>query len=101
MGGGRGGRPLRHDAAGPTTPAARRPVRRPVPVAGGLFATGAWLDTPYGPVPDDAGGWVGCRLDGARDYGWGLLVEATIERVELAGEVEPLLHHRGRYRELA
>ncbi|WBB51886.1 flavin reductase family protein [Verrucosispora sp. WMMA2044] len=71
------------------------------PSPGGLFAIGGWLDTPYGPVPDDAGGWAGCRLDGARQYGWGLLVEATIERVELTDDVEPLLHHRGRYRGLA
>ncbi|WBB57353.1 flavin reductase family protein [Verrucosispora sp. WMMD573] len=71
------------------------------PSPGGLFATGTWLDTPFGPVPDDAGGWAGCRLDVAREYGWGLLVEATIERVELADDSEPLLHHRGRYRELA
>ncbi|MGC5331538.1 flavin reductase family protein [Micromonospora sp. DT62] len=70
------------------------------PSPGGLFATGAWTDTPYGPVPADAGGWAGCRLDSAREYGWGLLVEATIEAVELTGETDPLLHYRGRYREL-
>ncbi|WP_091100817.1 flavin reductase family protein [Micromonospora citrea] len=70
------------------------------PSPGGLFATGAWTETPYGPVPADAGGWAGCRLDAAREYGWGLLVEATIEAVELAEETDPLLHYRGRYREL-
>ncbi|WP_433394464.1 flavin reductase family protein [Micromonospora sp. KLBMP9576] len=70
------------------------------PSPGGLFAGGTWTDTPYGPVPADAGGWAGCRLDTAREYGWGLLVEATIEAVELAGETDPLLHYRGRYREL-
>ncbi|MFD0783956.1 flavin reductase, partial [Micromonospora azadirachtae] len=46
------------------------------------------------------GGWAGCRLDSAREYGWALLVEATIEAVELVEEVAPLLHYRGRYREL-
>jgi 3-hydroxy-9,10-secoandrosta-1,3,5(10)-triene-9,17-dione monooxygenase reductase component len=71
------------------------------PAPGGLFATGDWRSTPYGPVPADAGGWAGCRLDGSREYGWGLLVEATVETVELTGEdLPPLLHHRGRYREL-
>ncbi|GGM29821.1 hypothetical protein GCM10011608_13090 [Micromonospora sonchi] len=70
------------------------------PSPGGLFAAGRWADTPYGPVPADAGGWAGCRLDAAREYGWSLLVEATIERVEMTEETEPLLHHRGRYREL-
>ncbi|GAA3742883.1 hypothetical protein GCM10022225_28050 [Plantactinospora mayteni] len=73
------------------------------PAPGGLFATDEWTRTPYGPVPGGAGigGWAGCRLDGAREYGWALLVEATIETVELAGTAAPLLHHRGRYRELA
>ncbi|MET8362465.1 flavin reductase family protein [Micromonospora sp. NPDC005252] len=70
------------------------------PAPGGLFATGTWTETPYGPVPTDAGGWVGCRLDTAREYGWGLLVEATIEVVDLAEEATPLLHYRGRYHEL-
>ncbi|MGN9775174.1 flavin reductase family protein [Micromonospora sp. H33] len=70
------------------------------PSPGGLFATGTWTQTDYGPVPSDAGGWAGCRLDNAREYGWGLLVEATIETVELAEETDPLLHYRGRYREL-
>ncbi|MDG4790814.1 flavin reductase family protein [Micromonospora sp. WMMD1102] len=73
------------------------------PAPGGLFATGEWTHTGYGPVPGGAGvgGWVGCRLDGAREYGWALLVEATVETVELTGTAAPLLHHRGRYRELA
>ncbi|MEQ4300689.1 flavin reductase family protein [Plantactinospora sp. B6F1] len=73
------------------------------PAPGGLFATGEWTRTGYGPVPGGPGigGWAGCRLDGAREYGWALLVEATIETVELEGAAAPLLHHRGRYRELA
>ena len=70
------------------------------PSPGGLFATDTWTETPYGPVPTDVGGWAGCRLDTAREYGWALLVEATIEAVELVEETDPLLHYRGRYREL-
>jgi 3-hydroxy-9,10-secoandrosta-1,3,5(10)-triene-9,17-dione monooxygenase reductase component len=71
------------------------------PAPGGLFAdAAAWRATPYGPVPVDGGGWAGCRLDGARGYGWALLVEATIETIELAEAATPLLHHRGRYRDL-
>jgi 3-hydroxy-9,10-secoandrosta-1,3,5(10)-triene-9,17-dione monooxygenase reductase component len=68
------------------------------PAAGGLFAGDGWTDTPYGPVPADASAWAGCRLDGVRPYGWALLVEATVERVEILGEDEPLVHYRGRYR---
>ena len=42
----------------------------------------------------------GCRLVGARPLGWALLVEATVERIELSAADEPLVHYRGRYREL-
>lgn len=72
-----------------------------LPAPGGLFAGPGWRPTGYGPVPGDAATWVGCRLDGARPYGWALLVEATIETVELAAAPAPLVHFRGRYRELA
>jgi 3-hydroxy-9,10-secoandrosta-1,3,5(10)-triene-9,17-dione monooxygenase reductase component len=68
-----------------------------MPSPGGLFATGEWAQTAYGPVPTEATSWVGCRLDGARPYGWALLVEATIEQVELGGDPAPLVHYRGRY----
>jgi 3-hydroxy-9,10-secoandrosta-1,3,5(10)-triene-9,17-dione monooxygenase reductase component len=72
-----------------------------MPAPGGLFSGDGWVDTDYGPVPARRTTWAGCRLDGARPMGWGLLVEASIERIEL-GEAEPaLVHHRGRYRELA
>ncbi|GAA2578282.1 hypothetical protein GCM10010435_63130 [Winogradskya consettensis] len=72
-----------------------------MPAPGGLFAAGEWVETEYGPVPRDAGSWAGCRLDAEREYGWALLVEATVERVEI-GDVAgvPLLHFRGRYRSL-
>ncbi len=71
-----------------------------LPAPGGLFATGDWRDTGYGPVPADAATWAGCRLDAARPVGWALLVEATVERVELGTADEPLVHYRGRYHEL-
>lgn len=71
------------------------------PAPGGLFASGEWTDTGYGPVPADAGAWIGCRLDDSREYGWSLLVEATVEVVELVGESAPMVYHRGRYRGLA
>jgi len=72
-----------------------------MPAPGGLFASGEWTETEYGPVPADAGTWAGCRLDGERPYGWGLLVEATIETVTIGGaDAVPLMHFRGRYRSL-
>lgn len=72
-----------------------------MPAPGGPFKGYDWRETPYGPVPADLGTWVGCRLDSAREYGWALLVEATIETVETADDPVPLVHYRGRYRELA
>ncbi len=74
-----------------------------LPAPGGLFRGYGWEPTSHGPVPAGRGTWVGCRLDASRPLGWALLVEATIERIELGtGEAaaSPLLHHRGRYREL-
>jgi flavin reductase (DIM6/NTAB) family NADH-FMN oxidoreductase RutF len=72
-----------------------------MPAPGGLFTGGGWRETGYGPVPAGRASWAGCRLDGARPVGWGLLVEATIETVELGDAEPPLVHYRGRYRELA
>jgi 3-hydroxy-9,10-secoandrosta-1,3,5(10)-triene-9,17-dione monooxygenase reductase component len=71
------------------------------PAPGGLFRDGAWRETEFGPVPESATTWAGCRLDTARAYGWALLVEATIIHVELGDPAQPpLVHHRGRYREI-
>lgn len=72
-----------------------------MPAPGGLFTGYDWTDTPYGPVPADVQTWVGCRLDGFREYGWALLIEATIEAVTVGPDATPLVHYRGRYRELA
>jgi 3-hydroxy-9,10-secoandrosta-1,3,5(10)-triene-9,17-dione monooxygenase reductase component len=72
-----------------------------MPAPGGLFATGEWADTGYGPVPTGAATWAGCRLDGSRPYGWGLLAEATIETTRVGQWRAPLVHFRGRYRRLA
>jgi len=72
-----------------------------LPAPGGLFAQEQWQQTPYGPVPADVGTWAGCRLDTARPYGWGMLVEATLLEITLAEDELPLVHLRGRYHDLA
>ncbi|MGC9667118.1 flavin reductase family protein [Planosporangium sp. 12N6] len=72
-----------------------------MPAPGGLFAGDGWRESGYGPVPAGRETLAGCRLDGARPVGWGLLVEATIETVALGGAEAPLVHYRGRYRDLA
>ena len=71
-----------------------------MPAPGGLFATGDWTPTEYGPVPAGAGTWAGCRVVGDRPCGWALLVEATIETTTLGAGPAPLVHFRGRYRQL-
>lgn len=72
-----------------------------MPAPGGLFRQEQWQQTPYGPVPAGSGTWAGCRLDGARPFGWGLLVEATLETITLGDAETPLIHHRGRYTTLS
>ena len=69
-----------------------------MPAPGGLFRDSGWADSAWGPRREGAPAWAGCRLDSGRPYGWGLLVEATIEEIGLAEPAPPLLHHRGRYR---
>jgi flavin reductase (DIM6/NTAB) family NADH-FMN oxidoreductase RutF len=71
-----------------------------MPAPGGLFASGGWTETDFGPVPADAATWAGCRLADRRPCGWALLVEGVIESVQLDGGPFPLVHFRGRYRRL-
>jgi flavin reductase (DIM6/NTAB) family NADH-FMN oxidoreductase RutF len=71
-----------------------------LPAPGGLFSSDEWRETGYGPVLAGVPTWAGCRLDTARPYGWGLLVEATVEQVEIGEPADPLVYFRGRYREL-
>lgn len=69
-----------------------------MPAPGGPFTLGTWQRTGYGPVLAGALAWAGCRVDAIRPIGWGQLVEASIERVELGPpSAGPLLHWRGRY----
>jgi flavin reductase (DIM6/NTAB) family NADH-FMN oxidoreductase RutF len=72
------------------------------PSPGGIFRTGSWTDTDWGPVYDDAVAWAGARLlDGEpAQSGWALLVRARIEHIEFAPltDAHPALTHlRGRY----
>jgi flavin reductase (DIM6/NTAB) family NADH-FMN oxidoreductase RutF len=70
------------------------------PAPGGAFRLADWKDTDWGPVLATAGTWAGCRLPDAEPHevGWALLVEATLEHIELGEERAPgLVHRRGRY----
>jgi flavin reductase (DIM6/NTAB) family NADH-FMN oxidoreductase RutF len=71
------------------------------PAPGGPFTLGRWHDTDWGPVLDDAPGWLGVRLRSVPDHaGWSLLIRATVDHVELGTDPDEgmLAYVRGRYR---
>ncbi len=70
------------------------------PAPGGPFTVGSWRQTEWGPVLATAAGWVGARIVAgeSRRLGWGMLVEAVIEHIEL-NDSEAMVHVRGRYRD--
>lgn len=75
------------------------------PAPGGVFRLGEWTESEWGPVLLGSAGWLGARLapEPPGHAGWGLLVRASVEHVELpAGDdVDLLAHVRGRYRAVA
>jgi flavin reductase (DIM6/NTAB) family NADH-FMN oxidoreductase RutF len=74
------------------------------PAPGGPFSLVAWNDTDWGPVLTNSLGWIGARLSPDPDHaGWGLLLRAVVERVEIQANPadEVLCYVHGRYRSLA
>jgi flavin reductase (DIM6/NTAB) family NADH-FMN oxidoreductase RutF len=68
------------------------------PAPGGPFRTGTWVDTEWGPRLEGASTWAGVRVTSQqREVGWSLLLDMTVEHVEVGEEREPLVHRRGRY----
>jgi flavin reductase (DIM6/NTAB) family NADH-FMN oxidoreductase RutF len=69
------------------------------PAPGGVFRMGEWEQTEWGPRLSGAGTWAGVRMAATapRQVGWSLMVETTIERVEIGEDAAPLVHRRGRY----
>ena len=73
------------------------------PAPGGPFTIAAWHDTDWGPVLEDSLGWIGARLRPDPDHaGWGLLLRAVVERIEIRSDPddELLYYLRGRYRSI-
>jgi len=62
-----------------------------------LFAEHDVADSPSGPVLTETKDRAYCALRSTREVGWSLLVEAEVERFELASSYVPLVHHRGHY----
>jgi flavin reductase (DIM6/NTAB) family NADH-FMN oxidoreductase RutF len=69
------------------------------PSPGGPFRTGSWTDSAWGPVLSGCPAWAGCRAaDGRpRRLGWSLVLELTVEHVEIGADTGGLAHRRGRY----
>lgn len=72
------------------------------PAPGGPFRLAEWTESKWGPVLSDAPAWAGCRRteQPLRPAGWGVLAELAVEHTQIGPDDEPLVHHRGRYREL-
>jgi flavin reductase (DIM6/NTAB) family NADH-FMN oxidoreductase RutF len=71
------------------------------PAPGGVFKLGTWTESSWGPVLTDAPAWLGARvLRPIEHAGWGLLVRAVVEHVEIGPEPDAgmLSYLRGRYR---
>jgi flavin reductase (DIM6/NTAB) family NADH-FMN oxidoreductase RutF len=72
------------------------------PAPGGVFRLGTWSDTDWGPALAGSAGWLGARLrpEPLEHAGWGLLVRARVEHVELPDVPADgvLVHLQGRYR---
>jgi 3-hydroxy-9,10-secoandrosta-1,3,5(10)-triene-9,17-dione monooxygenase reductase component len=68
-----------------------------LPAPGGLFAHEPWERTEFGPVRSGRHSWIGCTLTATKPVGYGVLVEASIDRVELGEDETALVRHRGRY----
>ena len=67
------------------------------PAPGGPFRLASWQESDWGPVLEGASAWAGLRVSDIREVGWSLLLDGIIERAELAEQVAPLVHRRGRY----
>jgi flavin reductase (DIM6/NTAB) family NADH-FMN oxidoreductase RutF len=74
-----------------------------MPAPGGPFALAAWRETDWGPVLETSLGWIGARLKPDPDHaGWGLLLRAVVEHVEIQSDPgdDLLCYVRGRYRSI-
>lgn len=72
---------------------------RMAPSPGGVFRTGEWRDDTHGSRLAGAAAWVDVRLadPDPPHAGWGLLMRATVDSVDLADDVTILHHQHGRY----
>jgi flavin reductase (DIM6/NTAB) family NADH-FMN oxidoreductase RutF len=72
--------------------------QRPAP--GGPFTGLPVRHTPWGPVIEDMGSRVFCSVADMDEDSYSIIVEATIDELELSDVEDPLLYFRGAYRRL-
>jgi flavin reductase (DIM6/NTAB) family NADH-FMN oxidoreductase RutF len=71
-----------------------------LPAPGGIFATGQWTQTDYGPIPVGASAYAFGEYESATPAGWATLVQVRLVDIKLADAESPLIHYRGRYRRI-
>jgi flavin reductase (DIM6/NTAB) family NADH-FMN oxidoreductase RutF len=67
------------------------------PAPGGMFRTGSFTDTDWGPRLDGVSAWAAVSLASTQEVGWSLLVTCTVDEVGLTDDEGGLGHRRGRY----
>ena len=70
------------------------------PSPGGLFATVAATQSEWGPVLTDMPDRAYCSFHSRDEVGWSGLLVGRIERVEVSGIEDPMVHYRSGYRRL-
>lgn len=70
------------------------------PSPGGLFSGTEFEETEWGPVLNNLPNRAYCRFRSIELAGWTGLLVGEVDRVELAPQLQPLIHFRGTYREL-
>jgi flavin reductase (DIM6/NTAB) family NADH-FMN oxidoreductase RutF len=67
------------------------------PAPGGMFRTGSFQATAYGPRLEGVSAWAFVSLAAAHEVGWSRLVTCTVDEVGLSDDSGGLAHRRGRY----
>jgi flavin reductase (DIM6/NTAB) family NADH-FMN oxidoreductase RutF len=70
------------------------------PSPGGPFAGLDTHHTPWGPVIEDMGNRIFCSIVDSDEDSYSLIVEATIDELEIDDIADPLVYFRGGYRRL-
>lgn len=67
------------------------------PAPGGAFKQSPFIDTKWGPRLADCHAWVALEVESVAEVGWSDLVTGVVADIEIAEELHPLGHRRGRY----